>query len=141
MFLQREAAEVGDFNNYCEQFFGVMESFLTITTIQPWPLIKSNSIKDLICSCKDSFITQDRNEQIKGVKVEATFSSGHISLIWGPNSKKLAPNERYGCCVSVDTWWVAVGWLVRSLQPYKVGHFFKIFKIAEKWAFFLIAEN
>ena len=30
---------------------------------------------------KDSFITQDRNEQIKGVKVEATFSRGHISLI------------------------------------------------------------
>ena len=30
---------------------------------------------------KDSFITQDRNEQIKGVKVEATFSKGHISLI------------------------------------------------------------
>ena len=29
----------------------------------------------------DSFITQDRNEQIKGVKVEATFSRGHISLI------------------------------------------------------------
>ena len=30
---------------------------------------------------KDSFITQDRNGQIKGVKVEATFSRGHISLI------------------------------------------------------------
>ena len=29
---------------------------------------------------KDSFITQDRNEQIKGIKVEATFSRGHISL-------------------------------------------------------------
>ena len=30
---------------------------------------------------RDSFITQDRNKQIKGVKVEATFSRGHISLI------------------------------------------------------------
>ena len=35
----------------------------------------------LISKGKDSFITQDRNEQIKGVKVEATFLRGHISLI------------------------------------------------------------
>ena len=62
---------------------------------------------------KDSFITQDRNEQIKGVKVVATFLRGHISLIWGSNSKKLAPNERYERCVSIDTLWVIVGWLVR----------------------------
>ena len=63
---------------------------------------------------KDSFITQDRNEQIKGVKVEATFSRGHISLIQGPNPKELVPNERYGHCLSTVTLWVVVGQLVRS---------------------------
>ena len=71
----------------------------------------------------------------------ATFSRGLISLIYGPNPKKLVPNERYGRCLSTDTLWVVVGQLVRSLQSYKVRHFCKIFKIAEKWAFFLIPEN
>ena len=36
----------------------------------------------------DSFITQDMDEQIRGGKVEATFSRGHISLGWDPNQKK-----------------------------------------------------
>ena len=63
---------------------------------------------------KDSFTTQDRNEQTKGIKVEATFVRGHISLIWGPNPKKLVSNLRYGRCLSTDTLWVAVGQLVRS---------------------------
>ena len=64
---------------------------------------------------KDSFISQDRNEQIKCIKVEATISRGHISLIQGPNPKELVPNERYGHCLSTDTLWVVVGQLVRSL--------------------------
>ena len=39
------------------------------------------AVKAMIYIAKDSFITQDSNEQIKGVKVEATFSRGHMSLI------------------------------------------------------------
>ena len=39
------------------------------------------SIRVYMGTDKDSFITQDRNKQINGIKVDATFSSGHISLI------------------------------------------------------------
>ena len=45
------------------------------------PFIGEEKIEMNLSSAKDSFITQDRNEPIKGVKVEATFSRGHISLI------------------------------------------------------------
>ena len=37
--------------------------------------------RESIIKTKDSFNTQDRNEKIKSVKVEATFSRGHVSLI------------------------------------------------------------
>ena len=92
-------------------------------------------------SIKDSFITQDMNEQIRGGKVEATFSRGHISLIWGPNWQKMLSNERYGHFLSIDTLWVIVALMVWALQRCKVRHFYKILKMAENWAIFLSAEN
>ena len=40
-------------------------------------------------SCtKDSFITQDRNEDFEGGQVESTFSQGHCDLTSGTISKK-----------------------------------------------------
>ena len=54
------------------------------TSTIPFSLFGAFYLRDAFTSIalsKDSFITQDRNEPIKGVKVEATFSRGHISLI------------------------------------------------------------
>ena len=40
-------------------------------------------------TAKDSFITQDRNEDFEGGQVESTFSRGHRDLTSGTISKKI----------------------------------------------------
>ena len=51
---------------------------------------------------KDSFITQDRNEDFEGGQVESTFSRGHSDLT-GTQFKILVPNERYVYYLSIHT--------------------------------------
>ena len=42
-----------------------------------------------VSSAKDSFITQDRNEDFEGGQVKSTFSQGHCDLTSGTISKKI----------------------------------------------------
>ena len=51
---------------------------------------------------KDSFITQDRDEDFMGRQVESTFSQGHCDQTSGTISKIGAKNERYRYYLSIN---------------------------------------
>ena len=49
---------------------------------------KGNSTENThVCIAKDSFISQDRNEDFVGGQLESTFSQGHCDLTSGTISK------------------------------------------------------
>ena len=84
--------------------------------------------------CKDSCITQDRNEYFEGGRHDVTFSRGHSSLTWGTSFKNWVPKKIW---LSSFHWYPAKWGIFRKIQNGQKG----LFNGAETFFLHILFQN